>query len=101
MNRYRLTNLAQADIDSAWFYIAKEHPAAADRFLDRLKKHFEALAENPLLGEARADLATGLRQSSISNYVVLHRPARDRVEIVRVIHGARDLLTEFRKATNN
>jgi plasmid stabilization system protein ParE len=52
MTRNRLTSLAQADIDSAWFYIAKERPAAADRLMDRLKAHFQLLAENPLIGES-------------------------------------------------
>lgn len=97
MSRYRLTTLAQADIDSAWLYIAKERPSAADRFVDRLRRHFELLAENPLIGESRNDLAEGVRQSTVSNYVILHRFAAERVQIVRVIHGARDVFAEFRK----
>lgn len=97
MKRYRLTQWAQADIDSAWFYIAKDRPSAADRFVERLRRHFELLSENPLVGEARADLAEGVRQSIVGNYVVLYRPAADRVQIVRVIHGARDVFAEFWK----
>lgn len=100
MKRCRLTHLAQVDIDSAWFYIAKDRPAAADRFVERLKSHFETLAENPFVGELRTDLAEGVRQSSVGGYVVLHRPTDDRIEIVRVIHGARDLFAEFRKPTS-
>jgi len=97
MKRYRITHLAQADIDSAWFYIAKDRQSAADRLLDRLRQRFELLSENPLVGESRSDLAEGVRQSVVGNYVVLYRPVADRVQIVRVIHGARDVFAEFRK----
>jgi toxin ParE1/3/4 len=100
MERYRLTQLAQADIDSAWFHIAKDRPAAADRFVERLKSHFEALAKSPFVGELRIDLAQDVRQSSVGSYVVLHRPGSGRIEIVRVIHGARDLFAEFRRPTS-
>ena len=97
MKRYRLTALAQADIDSAWFYIAKDRPSAADRFVERLRRHFELLAENPLVGEGREDLGDSVRQSTVGNYVVLYRSADGRVQIVRVVHGARDVFAEFRK----
>jgi len=100
MKRYRLTQLAQADIDSAWFHIARDRPSAADRFVERLRSHFEALAISPFVGELRTDLAQGVRQSSVGSYVVLHRPTDDRIEIVRVIHGARDLFAEFRRPTS-
>lgn len=101
MKSYRLTNLAQADIDSAWLYIAKDRETAADRFVERLHGHFGLLAENPLIGECRSDLADGLRLSIVGNYVVLHRLAGDRIQIVRVIHGARDVFAEYRKHSPN
>jgi toxin ParE1/3/4 len=95
--RYRLTKLAIEDIDSAWSYIAKDRPSAADRFVERLSRHFALLAENPHIGELRQDLAEGVRQSVVGSYVVLHLPCDDLVQIVRVIHGARDIFAEFRK----
>jgi toxin ParE1/3/4 len=88
MKRYRLTKLAIEDIDSAWSYIAKDRPSAADRFVERL---------NPHIGELRQDLAEGVRQSVVGSYVVIHLPCEDRVQIVRVIRGARDIFVEFRK----
>lgn len=97
MSAHRVTLLAQADIDSAWLYIAKDRPGAADRLADRFFQHFTALSQNPDLGETRSDLALGVRQSTVGNYVVLHRVSGGRVEIMRVIHGARDVVAEFKR----
>jgi toxin ParE1/3/4 len=52
------------------------------------------LAEHSLIGEARDELVRGLRCFSVGNYVIYYRllvPNEQTVEIVRVLHGARDV----------
>jgi toxin ParE1/3/4 len=49
------------------------------------------LSAHPLSGRARDELARGLRSVPYSRYVIFYRPIKDGVEIVRVLHGARDL----------
>ena len=51
------------------------------------------LAQFPELGAAREDIGAGIRALVQSPYLVLYRfdIAADRVEIVRVVHGVRDL----------
>lgn len=97
MSGYFVSPRAQADLDETWLYIALDRPAAADRVIDRLIEHFAVLAANPGIGEECPKLALGLRQSSVSNYVVLYRDRPSRIEIVRVIHSARDIEKEFRQ----
>lgn len=97
MSNYYVADRAQADLGKAWLYIARDRPGAADRFYDRLRQHFKLLAANPEMGEKCTELAKDLRQSTVGGYVVLYRPRPDRVEIVRVIHGARDIAEEFRR----
>jgi toxin ParE1/3/4 len=65
--------------------------------IDRLVGHCELLASRPAIGEAIAELTQDLRQSVVGQYVVLYRPRPDRVEILRVIHGARDVVAEFKR----
>ena len=44
-----------------------------------------------MMGTARDRLAPGLRSFHVGNYLVFYRPVQDRIELVRVLHGARDL----------
>jgi toxin ParE1/3/4 len=97
MSSYFVTPRAQADLDETWLYVAKDRPGAADRLIDRIIGHFSSLASNPELGASCAELAADLRQSTVGNYIVLYRPRPARVEIVRVIHGARDVAEEFKR----
>jgi toxin ParE1/3/4 len=49
------------------------------------------LANNPLLGPERPDVAPGLRFLVAGSYLILYRTLDTGVEIVRVLHGARDV----------
>ena len=49
------------------------------------------LAENPRIGRSREELAPELRSFSFLNYVIFYRPIDAGVEIVRVLHGSRDI----------
>ena len=40
---------------------------------------------------AREELASGLRSFPVRRYVVFYRPLVDAIEVVRVLHGARDV----------
>jgi len=97
MSNYRITRLAEADIEGVWLRIARDRPSAADRMMDRFHERFELLGANPEIGELRQDLADNLRQSIAGKYVLFYRSQKQKIEIVRVIHGSRDVSTEFRR----
>jgi toxin ParE1/3/4 len=86
---------AQSDLVEIWDYIADDSEARADAFLDRIDQKFRTLAQRPGLGRARDELAEGLRSFPVGRYVVFYRPLPEGVEIVRVLHGARDLTAAF------
>lgn len=85
------TPRAEEDLIEIWARIAGDNPAAADRQLDLFEARFRALAATPLMGAAREDIAVGLRCLPVGRYVIPYRCGSDAVEIVRVIHGPRDL----------
>jgi toxin ParE1/3/4 len=97
MTNYYVSHRARADLAEAWLYIANDRPAAADRLYERMERQFALLAANPEIGEQCPDLARGLKRMTVGNYVILYRHSSDRMEIVRVIHGARDVSEEFRR----
>ena len=86
-----LTVTARQDLLAIWEYIANDNVAAADRVLDTLDSRMQLLADHPLLGPARPDIAPDLRYLISDNYLILYRVLPDAVEIVRVLHGARNL----------
>jgi toxin ParE1/3/4 len=64
---------------------------AADRVLDEIEGKFDALGDFPEIGVARDDVRPGLRMLVSGAYVILYRVGADGVDIVRVVHGRRDL----------
>lgn len=86
---------AQSDAVEIWSYIAEDDPDAADRLLNRIDRMFHTIATQPQLGKSVEELASNLRFVPIGNYLIFYRPAKDAVEIVRLLHGARDITAEF------
>ncbi len=85
------SRLAQLDLLSIWGYIAEDSPSAADRTLDSIDYHCKLLGENPKLGQARPDIAPQMRYFPVKNYLILYQEQPLGIEVIRVIHGARDL----------
>ena len=95
MPRVTRRPLAEADILEIWDYIADDSFAAADGWVDRLDEQFRVLATQPLMGRARDELATGVRSFPFGRYVVFYVPLDDGIDVVRVLHGARDIVAVF------
>lgn len=80
-----------------WDHIAADSIIAADRLLLKIDETCQLLARNPLIGEARPDLASNLRCFSVENYVILYRPIAEGILVVLVTHGARDIPALYRR----
>jgi toxin ParE1/3/4 len=93
--RLTITRLAQSDIDTVHDFIASDKPAAAIRWVQRMRDEFKYLAKNPGVGESREDVRPGLRSYSVGSYVVYFRNGTDALEVVRVLHGRRDVGMQF------
>lgn len=91
MNRVEIVPLAQQDLNDIWSYIAQDNERAADRQIDRFSQTFKLLAESPLMGELREDLRPGLRVFSVGRYAVLYYTNPGAIQIIGVLHGARDI----------
>lgn len=91
MPYFTRTERCEQDLIELWLYIAEDNPAAADRLLDEIEAKCRLLSEQPRLGPARPDIRPELRYFPIGSYLILYREITGGVEIVRVVHGARDL----------
>lgn len=80
-------------------YIATDKPDAAIRFLDAAESTFKILASMPEMGRPRRfsnPKLSGIRSFRVDgfeNFLIFYRPLSDGIEVIRVLHGARDLDT--------
>ncbi|GAC1474135.1 MAG: type II toxin-antitoxin system RelE/ParE family toxin [Isosphaeraceae bacterium] len=86
---------AEADLVDILVYLRARDQNASDRFETEFEARCHVLAQFPLIGRSREDLARSLRSSVVSPYVIFYRPREDGIEIIRVLHGARDLSSAF------
>jgi toxin ParE1/3/4 len=88
---------AEWDVESIVLRLGGSSAVTADRFVIAVVNAAALLAANPLAGSPRkfdSPRARGVRSwvlRGFPNYVVFYRLRGDRLEIIRVLHGARDL----------
>lgn len=83
--------LALQDLDEIWDYIAVDNPEAADQFVDMIEEKSRLLAKFPKIGASCENLHLALRYLPVGKYLIFYLSIDDGIEIVRVLHGARDL----------
>lgn len=65
--------------------------ASPESLLESLHHTFRQLADFPELGRARPNFGVNYRSFVTRRYIVLYEALPDGVEIIRVVHGARNL----------
>ncbi len=96
MSRFVLTPLACWDLEEIGDFIARSNPRAAARLIRTLEEKCQILAQFPSLGSCCEDLAPGLRSFAVGNYVIFYRPIDQGIQVIRVLHGGRNLPSLFR-----
>jgi toxin ParE1/3/4 len=93
----RKSDQAVDDLTGIWDYIAGDNPVAAEKLVRDLLTLFDKTAGYPQLGRAVDDIGEGVRILTRGNYLLIYRliESETTVELVRVIHGARDWQTLF------
>ena len=88
--------LAEQDLIDIWLYIAKDSPINADHFLDHLNSQAQNLVSLPKSGKTRPELAQDLRSFPVDKYLLFYRERNSTIELVRVLHAARDIDALFK-----
>ena len=92
MSDYVLTPLAEDDLLDIGRYIANDSLEGASRVLNELNQAMTLLARQPLIGHRRLDLAAEpYRFWPVCSYLIIYRPDITPLQIIRVLHGARDV----------
>jgi len=94
MSAFLIAPAARTELEEIWDYYAVElqNPDVADRIRDEIFNAFRKLADTPGVGHFRSDLsAEPLRFWRVRKYLIIYRSEKQPIEIVRVLHGARDV----------
>lgn len=97
MRRMILTPAARRDYRAILDYLLIHSEAAAEQLTADLNERVRLLAGQPRTGRPRDDLAPGVRTTVVGRYVVLYRFTDELVEVLRIIHGSRDVERVFRE----
>jgi toxin ParE1/3/4 len=94
----------EQDLIDQFSYIARDKVEPAERFLQVAEESFDHLAAEPMRGskwESPLPQLAGVRvypmPSPYRNYLVFYRIIEDGIEVLTVLHGARDLQAVLRR----
>ncbi len=87
---YRLSPLAALDLQEIGDYIALDNREAAVRMIASIAEKFEFLARKPKMFPLYPGYKN-LRKHNVGNYLIFYRAIKGGIEVVRILHGARDL----------
>jgi toxin ParE1/3/4 len=71
--------------------LEQKNPAAADRYAALFDNKVRFLAQFPESGRLRPEIAPDVRSTRVRPYVVFDRFRQETVQILRILHGNRDL----------
>ena len=96
MSRYQFTPQAVDDLFEIWSYIARDSVQAANRVEAAVYNACAFLAEGPLRGSTREEITKlPLRFWTVQafpKYIIVYDPQTDPLQIIRILHGSRDVL---------
>lgn len=78
-------------------HIEQSNPLRSETFVTELRAKAAKIAAFPFAYPPRYELAAGLRVAFHGHYQILFLATESRVEIARIVHGARDLRKMFEK----
>ena len=92
---------ARRDLLDEAYYVAEDNLDVSDRFLQATEEAFRNLADMPGLGvrrEYQRPALQGMRMWPVPGFprhLIFYRATDDTLEIIRVLHGARDIAAIF------
>ena len=99
MSSFQVTPMAERDLDEIFEFVDRKNPKAADKLWHKIRDQFRILSEYPDIGRPFDDLRPGMRGFTVERYVIFYRKITKSggIEIIRVLHGARDFPSIFKK----
>ncbi|MFO0851734.1 MAG: type II toxin-antitoxin system RelE/ParE family toxin [Gemmataceae bacterium] len=93
MSRVILAPQAEADLMAITEYYRDKNPDAGIRLIRTIRDRCRQLGRltRSVTGRPRDDIGRGIRSVVSGRYVIFFRRRGDRVDILRIVHGSRDI----------
>ena len=87
------SDVAAADLDDIYDYIARDVPYYAELFVDQLVSATDRIEAHPRIGRRvpEAGHRDDIRELFVQRYRVIYRVDVDGILILTIVHGSRDL----------
>ena len=87
---------AEEDLFQIWAYLTRRASrAVADRIVRDIELNCRRLKKWPQSGRDRGDILPGMRSIPSGLYVIFYVVRTDRIDVIRVLHGRRDVEAIF------
>jgi len=90
------SEIAEADLDDIYDYIARDVPYYAELFVDKLIEATDKLEDHPRMGRRvpEADHRDDVRELIVQGYRIIYLLQTGQLQILTIIHGSRNLATQ-------
>lgn len=95
MSQVLWTPIAKDDLIEIGLYIAEDSEDSAFGMMDTIQEKCRILSENPAMGRTREELAPSIRSFPVEAYLIFYQALKDGVEVIRILHSARDIENIF------
>jgi toxin ParE1/3/4 len=95
MSSFLLTLEAKRDLEEIHDFIAQDNPTVALSFINWIQEKCHTVAASPEIGRKREELGMELRSFPIKNYIIFYRIKNANIQIIRILHAARDVESVF------
>ena len=97
MSVIKKTPRAEEDLIEIWVYLAEDNIVAADRVYNAIEETLRILVSSARMGTmyvSENPQLSGIRIFPVNHYqkyLIFYRPIRNGIEVIRVLHSARDI----------
>lgn len=95
MNRYIFAPSASRDLNEITDYFANLNVETGERLIVAFEKKCQNLINFPMLGRSYEEIRPHLRGVPLDGYIILYQVTDNTLEILRVVHGSRNLKNLF------
>ena len=89
------TPLAEQDLEAIGNYIARDNPRRALTFIREIRQQCKQISERPTTYLLRSEVGENIRSRVFGRYIIYFAAIDESVRIVRILHGAMDVNSNF------
>ncbi len=89
---FRLSNLAQKDLENIWIYTFENWSRKqADKYVKEILKQIEILCDNPQIGRPLLNIKPTHRVRKVNTHIIVYKVANNKIHVDRILHQRMDI----------